>query len=169
MWKALGDFILQTWERGTSTLALVAVGVFAAGVLHRADGIEAALLAGGHAVWAQVVEPAAWAVLLAVSCATLKAAYGRLPAILPKTKFRSMSANASELARHIEVGLWSPDDGRFPQWLVVELVTLQARLEKLDIHAPEISGGTANRDAWVRFLVDLRIWIALGDLRSARA
>ena len=171
MWKAIGDFILLTWERGTSTLALVAVGVFAVGVLRRAGEIEAALLADGHTVWAQVVEPAAWAALLAVSCAALtaaKAAYGHSPAILPKTKLRSMSADASELAGAIENGLWT-HDGQLSQWLLVDLVSLHARLAKLGIRAPPISGGTANRTVWVRFLIDLRIWIDQGDLRSARA
>lgn len=165
VWKAIGDFILRTWESGTSTLVLVAVGVFAAGVLHRADVVKAALLADGHNVWAEVVEPAAWAALLAVSCATLKAVYGGLPAILPKTKLRSMSADASELASRIEDGLY--DDRS--QWLLVDLLTFRARLAKLGIHAPKVSGDAAGRDAWVRFLIELRIWIRLGDLRSARA
>ena len=165
VWKAIGDFILRTWESGTSTLVLVAVGVFAAGVLHRADVVKAALLADGHNVWAEVAEPAAWAALLAVSCATLKAVYGGLPAILPKTKLRSMSADASELASRIEDGLY--DDRS--QWLLVDLLTFRARLAKLGIHAPKVSGDAAGRDAWVRFLIELRIWIRLGDLRSARA
>ena len=167
MWKTLGDFILRTWGHGTSTLVLVAVGVFAAGVLHRADGIEAALVAGGHTVWAEVVEPAAWAALLAVSSVTLKATYECLPPIRSKTRFQGMGTEASELTRYIEGG---SSYAGLPPWLLVNLVTFSARLEKLGVHAPDIDiDSPASKHAWVVFLVNLRIWIALSDLRSARA
>jgi hypothetical protein len=61
--KALADLVSLIREIGASTIALIAVGVFAAGALWRADAIKAALAADGHTVWVELVEPAAVAAL----------------------------------------------------------------------------------------------------------
>ena len=95
----------------------------------------------------------------------MKTAYARLPAILPKTKLRHMHTDVNNLAEYINE-YWPSHEAPSPS-RVVDLVTIRARLWKLGIHTPEISRGS--QAAWLVFITNLRIWIALGDLRSARA
>lgn len=166
MWKAAFEFTVALIRDGLTSVPgrLVLVG-FAVTSLMRADAIKDALRVDGLTVLAELVEPAAWAVLLGVIFVLLRDACAALIWRLPKNQLRSVGFDAESLQREIEMGFeWSED--RPPSGsLFVSLKTMKTHLSRLGIASPEIA---RNRDEWYRFLVNLQVWAADGDIDAAR-
>ena len=173
MWKALAEFASLVRTLGTSVVGGVAgvvVAAFASGVLWRADAIREVLLADGHTVGSEMVEPTALAVLLGALCVTVLVTRSCVSGLSPRSRLRSMADDVSSLAvalTDFQNYYWRFEGGYgepLPA-LEAQIAIIKARLARLQIPSPTVSDGAA----WRGYIPLLSGWVATGDLRAARA
>lgn len=172
MWKGLTELAALIRALGTREVGGVAatvVAVFAAAVLWQPQAIREALRAGGHAVTAEMVEPAALAVLVASLCCIWFAARASVLALSPKQRLRDLAAEVSDLAVALT-------DRKSYYWdferafgdplpvLEAQIAITKAHLDGLQIRSPGASDG----EAWRAYIPLLSGWVAAGDLHAAR-
>ena len=172
VWKGLTELAALIRALGTRPVGGVAgavVAVFAAAVLWQPEAIREALRAGGHAVTAEMVEPAALAVLVAGLCCVGLAARASVLALSPKRRLRDLAAEVSDLAVALtdrKSYYWDFERGFGDPLPVLEaqIAITKAHLGGLQIRSPGVSDG----EAWRAYIPLLSGWVATGDLHAAR-
>ena len=153
---------------GVSSL-LLALAAFAIAALCSADAIEN-MLSARWPVWAQMVQPGAWALLTASVCGIVWHLWHRLCAALsPKFKLRCMAEDVDALAESLsndENYERDAQGGLGPPLLCLEteIAALKGKLETIGVHSPPSAEG----GAWRNYLPLLRNWVAAGNLSKAR-
>ena len=174
MWKTVVDtasWLARTIGAPAAGGAVsVIVAVLAINVLLRAHAIEA-VLADGHPVWAQMIEPVAWASLMGtVWIIGLVAWPHTLATFSPSYRLRRMAEEVDALANSLSDGksyYWDPLGGSgapLPR-LEAEIAALKAKLRDLRVCSPPVS----DSDEWNCYIPLLRGWVATGNLHAARA
>lgn len=153
MWKGFSELAALIRALGTRPVGGVAgavVAVFAAAVLWQPEAIRKALRAGGHAVTAELVEPAALAVLVTGLCCVGFAARAFVLTLSPKRRLRDLAAEVSDLAIALtDHNSYYCDFERvfgdpLPA-LEAQIAITKAHLDGLGIGSPGVSDGEAWR------------------------